>query len=78
MPKTMRESKMLQEVRRWRAEAYESMRREPPATRLQHARDWARRLNLPILNEDDDPRADLRPNNSPVEQQRDRQKLNNE
>lgn len=72
MPKTMRESKMLQEVRRWRAEAYESLRREPPAARLQRAREWARRLNLPILNEDDDARADRGPNTSPVEQLRDR------
>ena len=72
MPKTMRESKMLQEVRRWRAEAYESMRREPPAARLQRAREWARRLNLPIFIEDDDAGADLRPSTSPVEQPRDR------
>lgn len=72
MPKTMRESKMLQEVRRWRAEAYESLRREPAATRLQHAREWARRLNLPILDEDKDAGADRSPNTSPVEQQRDR------
>ena len=68
----MRESKMLEEVRRWRAEAYESMRREPAATRLQHVREWARRLNLPILSEDDDAGADLRPNTSPLGKQRDR------
>jgi len=72
MPKTMRESKMLQEVRRWRAEAYEAVRREPAATRLQHTREWARRLNLPILDEDDDAGADLAPIASPMEQKRDR------
>ncbi len=68
----MRESRMLQEVRRWRAEAYESLRREPPAARLQRAREWARRLNLPFLDEYDDAAADLGPNTSPVEQPRDR------
>jgi len=72
MPKMMCESKMLQEVRRWRAEAYESLRREPPATRLQRAREWARRLNLPLLNEDDDAGAGLDPCDPPAEQRRDR------
>lgn len=50
MPKTIRESKMLEQVRRWRAEAYESLRREPQAARIERAREWARRLNLPMLN----------------------------
>lgn len=51
MPKRTRESKMLEEVRRWRAEAYESARRESPETRLARAQEWARRLNLPMLDE---------------------------
>ena len=72
MPKTMRESKMLQEVRRWRAEAYDAARREPAATRLQYAREWARRLNLPILDEDEIPEADLDPSAAPTEQRRNR------
>jgi len=66
MLKTMRESKMLQRVRLWRAEAYESLRREPAATRHQRAREWARRLNLPILEEDQG--ADSSDSASPVEQ----------
>ena len=57
MHKTMRESKMLEEVRRWRAEAYESLRRQPRDARLQRARDWADRLGLPILEEDSETRA---------------------
>jgi len=68
----MRESKMLQEVRRWRAEAYEAVRRESAVTRLQQAREWARRLNLPFLNEDDHAGADLDPCDPPAEQRRDR------
>ena len=51
MPKTIRESKMLQRVRLWRAEAYEALRREPEAVRRQRAKEWARRLNLPMLDE---------------------------
>jgi len=66
----MRESKMLQEVRRWRAEAYEAVRREPAATRLQHAREWARRLNLPILKDDDAEGVDPDAIGSPAEQDR--------
>lgn len=58
MPKTMRESRMLEQVRRWRAEAYESVRRQPQAARLQRAREWAARLNLPIVEEDSESRVD--------------------
>ena len=72
MPKTMRESKMLQEVRRWRAEVYEGVRREPEATRRQHAREWARRLNLPILDNDDKAGEDQDASTAPVEQRRTR------
>jgi len=68
----MRESKMLQEVRRWRAEAYESMCREPEATRLQRARAWARRLNLPILGEEDEKDTGLDASAPLDEQERDR------
>ena len=72
MPKTMRESKMLQEVRRWRAEAYEEARRRPAAARLQHTREWARRLNLPMLDNDDEAGEDLDPSAAPAEQRRNR------
>jgi hypothetical protein len=51
MPKTIHESKMLERVRRWRAEAYELLRREPEAQRRQRTREWATRLNLPMLDE---------------------------
>ena len=68
----MRESKMLQEVRRWRAEAYEAARRQPAAARLQHAREWARRLNLPILDADEIRAADLDPSTAPAEPRRNR------
>ena len=68
----MRESKMLQEVRRWRAEAYDAARREPAATRLQHAREWARRLNLPILDNEDEAGEDLDPSTASAEQRRNR------
>jgi hypothetical protein len=53
MPKTISESKMLELVRRWRAEAFESMRRESLADRRRRTAEWARRLNLPILEEED-------------------------
>jgi len=72
MPKTIRESKMLEEVRRWRAEVYESVRRESAVTRLQRAQEFARRYNLPLLGEDDDGGADLGATVPPVKQARDR------
>ena len=68
----MRESKMLQEVRRWRAEAYEAARRQPAAARLQHAREWARRLNLPILENEDEAGEDLDPTVASAGQRRNR------
>ena len=52
MPKTMRESKMLELVRRWRAEAYESLRHEPLAARRQRTAEWSRRLDLPIVDDE--------------------------
>ena len=58
MPKRIRESRILEQVRRWRAEAYESVRRQPQATRLQRAREWAARLDLPIMEEDFEGRMD--------------------
>lgn len=44
MPKTIRERKMLQRVRLWRAKACEALRREPEAVRRQRAKEWARRV----------------------------------
>lgn len=52
MPKTMRESHLLKQVRRWRAEAYDSVWRQPPAVRLQRTREWAARLDLPMAREE--------------------------
>jgi len=53
MQKTIPESRMLEEVRRWRAEAFDAMRRETPAEREQRTREWAERLGLPLLKKDD-------------------------
>jgi hypothetical protein len=58
MSKTIRESKMLQEVRRWRAEAYASIRGEPVETRVARAKESARRLNLPMLDDEAGPTRD--------------------
>jgi hypothetical protein len=52
MPKATRESKMLERVRGWRTEAYELLRRKSEAMRRQRANEWARRLNLPIIDDD--------------------------
>lgn len=57
MHKTIRESKMLEQVRCWRSEAFKSVRQEPPAARAQRAREWAVRLGLPMLAEDSEPRT---------------------
>jgi hypothetical protein len=54
MPKK-RESKMLELVRQWRAEAYEEFRRETPALRRQRTREWAKRLNLPMFDDESQP-----------------------
>jgi hypothetical protein len=64
MPKTMRESRMLELVRRWRAEAFESMRRESWGARRRRTAEWARRLNLPVLDEDEQAEQGPRPANS--------------
>lgn len=63
MHETMRESKMLEQVRRWRAEAYESVRRQSRDARLRNAHDWAARLGLPIVNEDSESRVSVNPTN---------------
>lgn len=44
---------MLERVRQWRAEAYEALLRESEAARRQRTHDWARRLNLPMIDHDE-------------------------
>jgi|CXWL01.1.fsa_nt_gi hypothetical protein len=57
MPKTIRESKMLENVRKWRAEAFDVVRQQTLVQRQAAAAEWARRLNLPILGDDETSQA---------------------
>ena len=61
----MRESKMLEQVRRWRAEAYQAARRQTQAVRLQRTRDCAARLDLPFINTDPEAPSDASPPTAP-------------
>jgi hypothetical protein len=44
-----RESKMLDEVRRWRKKAYEADRAKSPSKRAKDAEELARKLDLPVI-----------------------------
>lgn len=46
--KKILQSKMLDEVRRWREKAYHADKAEPPAKRTEEAEELARRLDLPL------------------------------
>jgi hypothetical protein len=43
-----RESKMLNQVRRWRKKAYDADKEKPPAKRAEEAEELARKLSLPL------------------------------
>jgi len=42
------ESKMLENVRRWRKKAYDADKAKPPAQRMKEAEELARELDLPL------------------------------
>jgi len=46
--KKSRESKMLDQVRRWRKKAYDADQAKTPARRSEDAEELARRLDLPV------------------------------